>query len=323
MRASTFIIFLTLLSALLSTNVHAKSSDPCDSKNRLKGWAKKAGYTQDECTDGEQTTSNSTPSIAITDPADNSTVEEGTTVTFSGTATDNEDGDLSGNITWNSSLDGSISPTTTLSVGTHTITAAVSDSGGLSASDQIALTVTEAPTNTAPSVTITAPSSNTSVEEGTTVTFSGTATDNEDGDLSGNITWNSSLDGSISPTTTLSVGTHTITAAVSDSGGLSASDQIALTVTAPEPTTISVTLSWSIPSTRENGETLEQYEIGGYEVLFKKVGDTLYYSETINDGLTAQHVVSNLEPGDYEFKIAAFDNEGIYSQYTSTSVLVE
>ena len=234
MRASTFIIFLTLLSALLSTNVHAKSSDPCDSKNRLKGWAKKAGYTQDECTDGEQTTSNSTPSIAITDPADNSTVEEGTTVTFSGTATDNEDGDLSGNITWNSSLDGSISPTTTLSVGTHTITAAVSDSGGLSASDQIALTVT-----------------------------------------------------------------------------------------APEPTTISVTLSWSIPSTRENGETLEQYEIGGYEVLFKKVGDTLYYSETINDGLTAQHVVSNLEPGDYEFKIAAFDNEGIYSQYTSTSVLVE
>ena len=59
---------------------------------------------------------------------------------------DNEDGNLSANLTWNSNLDGALgtgaSVGATLSVGGHTITASVTDSGGLPGSDQITITVT-------------------------------------------------------------------------------------------------------------------------------------------------------------------------------------
>jgi Matrixin/Bacterial Ig domain len=50
-----------------------------------------------------------------------------------------------------------------------------------------------APQNTAPSLTISAPANNTSVTQGTTVAFSGSATDQQDGDLSYRISWSSNL----------------------------------------------------------------------------------------------------------------------------------
>lgn len=179
------------------------------------------------------------------------------------------------------------------------------------------------PTNSEPTLTITSPTDSTSVEEGTTLTFSGTAQDAEDGNISVNIVWNSSLDGQITNSTTLSIGTHTITASVRDNGGLMASDQVTLTVTAAPASTTSVTLSWTIPSARENGDSLELYEIGGYEIQYKKAGDALYYSETVSESQTSQHVVTNLEAGDYEFKIAAYDVNGLYSQYNTTTASVQ
>ncbi|MBN2045505.1 MAG: S8 family serine peptidase, partial [Anaerolineales bacterium] len=91
------------------------------------------------------------------------------------------------------------------------------------------------PVNTAPSVSITAPADGTSVEEGTSLTFTSSASDVEDGDLSASIVWTSNLDGGLgtgaSVSAVLSVGTHTITASVEDSGGLTASDSITVTVT--------------------------------------------------------------------------------------------
>ena len=95
--------------------------------------------------------------------------------------------------------------------------------------------------NTAPSVNITAPANGTSVTQGTNVTLTGNALDTEDGNLSASIAWSSNLDGSLGTgasvsTSTLSVGSHTLTAQVSDSGGLSDSDTITLTVTTTAPT---------------------------------------------------------------------------------------
>ena len=89
---------------------------------------------------------NTAPGVSITGPADGASVVEGTALTFTGTANDNEDGNLSANLTWNSNLDGALgtgaSVGATLSVGGHTITASVTDSGGLPGSDQITITVT-------------------------------------------------------------------------------------------------------------------------------------------------------------------------------------
>ncbi len=117
--------------------------------------------------------------------------------------------------------------------------------GGADSTDVYAagLTVGGGPGNTAPTVTITAPANGTSVAQGTSVTFSGTATDAEDGNISASLTWSSSINGNIGSgasfsTSTLSVGSHTITASVTDSGGLPGSAVINLTVTGTGPTTV-------------------------------------------------------------------------------------
>jgi extracellular elastinolytic metalloproteinase len=90
---------------------------------------------------------NTVPVVAISSPADGAGFTEGDAVTFSGSATDFEDGDLSGSLAWTSSLDGSIGSgasftTSTLSTGSHTITATVTDSGGANGSDSISISVT-------------------------------------------------------------------------------------------------------------------------------------------------------------------------------------
>lgn len=92
---------------------------------------------------------NSPPTVTISAPADNTTVTQGDEVMFSGTAIDVEDGELTASISWTSSRDGALGAggnlsTTTLSVGTHTVTASVTDIGGLTGSASVTLTVQEA-----------------------------------------------------------------------------------------------------------------------------------------------------------------------------------
>lgn len=89
---------------------------------------------------------NTPPVVAISSPADGAGFTEGDAVTFVGSATDVEDGDLSGSLVWTSSADGQIGTgasftTSTLSTGSHTVTASVSDSGGANGSDGIAISV--------------------------------------------------------------------------------------------------------------------------------------------------------------------------------------
>jgi len=112
-----------------------------------------------------------------------------------------------------------------------------------------------APTNTAPTVSIANPSNNASYPYGASITFSGSATDTQDGNLTSILSWTSSLDGPIGTgasfsKTTLSVGTHVIKAAVIDAGGLAGSRQVNVTVTAapsptPQPSPSSPTLTAS------------------------------------------------------------------------------
>lgn len=90
--------------------------------------------------------------------------------------------------------------------------------------------------NTAPSVGIASPGNGSSFGAGTYVTFTGSASDRQDGDLSSSLAWASSIDGGLgygpSVGRVLSPGTHTITASIRDSGGLVASAQITVSVAA-------------------------------------------------------------------------------------------
>ncbi len=99
----------------------------------------------------------------------------------------------------------------------------------------VVTTITGGGGNTAPIVAITAPANGSSFDEGVSIAFAGTANDSEDGDISANLTWTSSLDGAIGSgasfsASTLSVGGHTITASLTDSGGLLGNDSITVTV---------------------------------------------------------------------------------------------
>ena len=96
-------------------------------------------------------------------------------------------------------------------------------------------------TNTAPSVTITAPANNSSHAGGSAITFTGSASDTQDGNLTSSLRWSSSLAGQIGTggnfTATLGAGTHVITASVTDRGNLTSVRQVTVTVssTAPAP----------------------------------------------------------------------------------------
>lgn len=94
---------------------------------------------------GTSTPANNSPIVSISNPTDNSSFDSATVISFAGSASDIEDGDVSANLSWTSSIDGSIgagtSFTNSLSDGTHTITAEVTDAGGKTGSDSITITV--------------------------------------------------------------------------------------------------------------------------------------------------------------------------------------
>jgi hypothetical protein len=94
-------------------------------------------------------TTNAPPTVTMNNPANNSSYPEGAAISFSGSATDPQDGNVSANLRWTSSLMGPIgngpSFSRTLTAGSHTITASVTDSVGMTGSRQVSMTVTVAP----------------------------------------------------------------------------------------------------------------------------------------------------------------------------------
>lgn len=114
--------------------------------------------------------SNSAPSVTIMAPTAGSTYKEGTSITFNGSASDKEDGNISSKIAWRSSINGSIGSgatfTRSLSAGSHTITASVTDSRGVVSSRQISLSVSSSTSTPPPSssITLTATKVNTGID---------------------------------------------------------------------------------------------------------------------------------------------------------------
>jgi subtilisin family serine protease len=95
---------------------------------------------------------NKPPEVTISSPADNSSFTPGTSVTLVGFATDDKDGDVSASIVWTSDIDdlapsntGAGSIAVSLSDGTHTITASVTDSGSKTGSASITVTMGNPP----------------------------------------------------------------------------------------------------------------------------------------------------------------------------------
>src|SRR5438067_13205457 len=170
------------------------------------------------------------PVVTITSPNRGDKFRPGQPITFAGTAIDSIDGDRTGAMVWTSDRDGQIGTGGTfsrsnLSLGHHTITARAADAGSLTGSASITIDVANV---SAPVLTRTAPADDNKFDFGAPIPFVATATDSFDGDLSARILWTSDRDGAVGTggsfnRATLSRGTHTLTASITDTAGLSAS----------------------------------------------------------------------------------------------------
>ncbi|GJL63082.1 MAG: hypothetical protein NPIRA04_17360 [Nitrospirales bacterium] len=89
----------------------------------------------------------SNPTVTITSPTDGAFLSAGSPVTFVGTATDAQDGNLTSNLVWRSDKDGQLGTggrvSTALSIGTHRITASITDSDGGTSTQAISITLTD------------------------------------------------------------------------------------------------------------------------------------------------------------------------------------
>ena len=79
-----------------------------------------------------------------------------------------------------------------------------------------------------------------------------------------------------------------------------------------------VRLEWDVPDERENGEYLELYELGGYELRYRVAGSDDHQTVILEEGDAWFYEIDGLE-GSYEFTIAAFDSNGLYSEFVPLS----
>ncbi|MFL0805493.1 MAG: thrombospondin type 3 repeat-containing protein [Agarilytica sp.] len=111
--------------------------------------------TFDQVTNGASIGGGTPPVLTITSPSDGAVFLTSDTVTFTGTAMDDDEGDISTNIIWESDIDGVLGAGTSiplsLNEGIHTITATITDSDNDEDTETLSITV-NAPANNAPEI---------------------------------------------------------------------------------------------------------------------------------------------------------------------------
>lgn len=161
--------------------------------------------------------------------------------------------------------------------------------------------------NSAPVVQILSPSGGTTAAEGANWTFTGKATDKEDGTLSASLVWISNRDGKLgtgaSLTKLLSAGAHVITAKATDSSGAVSSTTVGVEVTEVQPQVIGSTVSLKVDGYLQRGlqkARLTWSGAGGDKVEIFRNGVLLY--RTSNDG-TQIDKINGTGSGAYDYKL--------------------
>ncbi|NVJ51860.1 MAG: fibronectin type III domain-containing protein [Gammaproteobacteria bacterium] len=259
---------------------------------------------------------NQAPSIAITQVPEQAVA--GQDLTFTAQASDPEDGDISSAITWESNLDGALGNGATLvaalSAGQHRVTATIFDSDG--ASQQAAVTLDVAAANQAPQLIIESPQSNGQFSDTSAISFSASAVDDNDGDISATIEWQSNLDGVLGTgaqiSRTLSAGEHVISVTVADQSGL----QSVLTLNLNVAATYGVaTVYWTPPTQNSDGSALT--DLAGYKIYYGTDAGNLIDAVTVEDPAANSFLMEQLLVGTtYYFAVSAVNQQGIESDWS-------
>ena len=268
-----------------------------------------------------------TPEVEIASPSDGASYSYVDAITLSGSATDEEDGPLTGaSLVWTSSLDGELGTGEevllageTLSEGIHELTLTATDSDDLDAAESITITIES---NQAPEVTIASPSDGASYSYVDDITLSGSATDEEDGPLTGaSLVWTSSLDGELGTGEevllagdTLSEGIHELTLTATDSGDLDAADSITITIEsnqAPEVTIDSPTNGENYMFSEEitilgSAEDPEEGELNGTSLVW-----TSSLDGALGTGEELTLAGGTLSPGNHVLTLTATDSRDL------------
>lgn len=178
-------------------------------------------------------------------------------------------------------------------------------------------------TSLPPSVSITTPTQNASYPQGSIISFNGAAVDPEQGNISASLIWTSNLMGQIGTGATfdrsdLSVGTHIITAKVTDATGNSDEEQRTIFVTAvssppaaptspaaTSPSLGNATVTWTDAANNEDGFTIQRQV---------KSGST--WGGTTTAGIVGANITQfNDSPGQglFRYRIRAFNAAGTSS----------
>lgn len=259
---------------------------------------------------------NSAPGVTIAKPSDQAVYSEGMAVAFEGSAEDPEDGSIPGeSLTWSSSLDGELGTGGTLSmdslsVGMHIITLVAIDQDGAKATASVTLQI-----NGRPLVAISSPPVDNLFNPGDEISFNGSASDPEEGTLSGAaLIWTSDMDGQLGTGTRftysdLSAGTHEISLTATDGGG--AATTAVRTVIINTPPTAAV-------SNPAENDTFQQ----GQEISFAGsgsdpedgalAGDALVWTSDLDGqiGTGPSFLHSGLSAGQHAIRLTVTDTNG-------------
>lgn len=241
--------------------------------------------------------------------------------------------ELAAPYTWTPSQDPELND---MPEGSYTFVASCTDNSGLSAQASLQLTV-EAAANSAPSVSFSAPANQATYTEGDPVSVSISASDS-DGSIAA---CSLEIDGQSVRTDTvapyafgansgfadaalanLGTGSYTLTASCSDDEQQSNSATISITIEAAPPNVnySDVTLSWSIPTTREDGTALPIAEIDSYEIYYYPNGSSIGSGEVVpvaaqtpGGSMVSEQLISSIPTGNYWFTIITIDTDGNFS----------
>ncbi len=78
-----------------------------------------------------------------------------------------------------------------------------------------------------------------------------------------------------------------------------------------------VSLSWTIPATREDGSLLSVSELAKYELYITAESDGASQSVVIDDPLQTSQTLTGLQPDVYHMAMSAVDVNGLYSDLTN------
>jgi predicted phage tail protein len=80
-----------------------------------------------------------------------------------------------------------------------------------------------------------------------------------------------------------------------------------------------VSLGWTIPATRENGQALSLSELSGYEIYY--VAGATDRTVVVSGGSVATYRITGLAAGSYTFAISAVDTSGAKSALSAVVVV--